>query len=73
MARARLNTQDKYRDKYEGMGFNVVNLEEPKQAEAPAATDNPAWKIVIEIVIAVAFLFVVFVTVTKRNAPLLGG
>jgi cobalamin biosynthesis Mg chelatase CobN len=73
MARARVNTQDKYRDKYEGMGFKVVNLEEPKPAQQPAATDSPAWKTVIEIIIAAALVGLVVWVWVSMLAPLFGG
>jgi hypothetical protein len=70
MSRAKVNTMSKYRDKYEGMGYQVVNLEEPKQAEKPAAVDNPVWVIAFEIFFGLAMIGVVAVTWIKLLAPL---
>jgi hypothetical protein len=43
---------------------------DPPAKEAPAATDNPAWKVAVEIFIGLALVAVVVVTWVKMLAPL---
>jgi hypothetical protein len=45
-------------------------IDPPAQAERPAATDNPAWKVAVEIFIGLALVAVVYVTWVKMLAPL---
>jgi hypothetical protein len=43
---------------------------DPPAKEAPAAVDNPAWKIMFEIFFGLAMIGVVVVTWVKMLAPL---